>query len=342
MTLALAVPVHNDAEALSRLLQQAAEMDAFDQIVICDDGSDTPVTRDLAPLKLRAKLQILRHDQPQGAGIARNRTIAAVNTSHLLFFDSDDLLTAEFPPLWRSLASETFDFCLFRHHDSRSAVHKGWGQMPGDNQLWRQAGMGGKALTELTGDQRRILAETANYPWNKIYRTGFLRAHGLGCAEIEVHEDVELHWLSFLRAERILASDRIAAQHFVHSGGQRLSNRRDAARLAAFESFSDVAAHLAEPHSERDLLPGFLRFISGLALWMRAHLDATLHQRLDAELAKFLRANTRRSDFAALATADPALGLRLLTQMHGAALTKHLKTPTATELLALYDETAAP
>lgn len=331
-TLALAIPVHDDAAALARLLECAERLAIFDQVVICDDGSPAPVTRDLAPPALRPRIEILRNDSPRGAGQARNRTLGAVACSHLMFFDSDDLPGAELAPLWHGLSGETFDFCLFRHHDTRSELHGGWGQMPGDDRLWRRAGMGGRALAGITGQARLALAETANYPWNKIYRTGFLRAHGLGCVETEVHEDVELHWRSFLYARRILASDRIAATHVVRAGGSRLSNRRDAARLAAFASFSKVADEIAAA-PDPGLQVAYLRFIAGLSTWMRAHLDPALHDRLDADMRTFLRRHVTRDVLAALAGGDPSLAAGVLAQMGAAPGAE--ETPAA--LLAHYD-----
>ena len=336
MTLALAIPVHDDAAALARLLDCAAGMDIFDQVVICDDGSAAPVTRTLAPPALRPRTAILRNARPLGAGAARNRALGAVATSHLLFFDSDDLPGVELPPLWRSLCGEDFDFCLFRHHDTRSEIHGGWGQMPGDDRLWARAGMGGRALAEVAGDARRALAETANYPWNKIYRTGFLRDNALGCAETEVHEDVELHWLSFLQARRILASDRIAATHVVRPAGSRLSNRRDAARLDAFASFSNVAARIAAA-PDPALLLAYLRFLWGLSRWMRAHLEPDLHERLDAEMRAFLCRHVSRDVLAALAGEDPGLAGRILAAMGGAPDLSSGTEATPDALLACYD-----
>jgi glycosyltransferase involved in cell wall biosynthesis len=329
-SLALVIPVHNDEGNLIRLLHQAQELDVFDQIVICDDGSAVPIPAEVAPRALMSRLSLLRNERSQGAGAARNRAQTAVSTSHLLFADSDDLLTPEIGYLWQELEQEDFDFCLFRHHDSRNDAFHIHGQLAEDNRFWRRAGMGGCALTHLSADMRVVLAETANYPWNKIYRTDFLRDHSLGCSEMPVHEDVALHWLSFLMAQRVFASDRVGAVHFVHADGARLSNRRDAARLDAFSEFERVAQKIcAKQGDEGPLNLAFLRFISGLAVWMRANLQVNLHQRLNEMIAQFLRAYLTPKAFGDLLGQSPDVALRMLFQLNAMHPDDALSVPFA-------------
>ena len=168
MSLGLVIPVWNDQEALNRLLDQVRQMSLFDEIVVVDDGSDIPVEVDAA---LGLPVQVIRHDHARGPGVARNAGLAELTSEYVLFFDSDDLLTEELPRLWKELQGETFDFCIFRHCDSRQSRQGRWRQMPYDDAFWRQAGMGGRALRDLPEAARPILARTANYPWNKIFTT---------------------------------------------------------------------------------------------------------------------------------------------------------------------------
>lgn len=319
MTLALAIPVRNDARGLAALLVQVAGMGCFEQLVVVDDGSDPPVDlkdRDIYPALPGVDVTVLRNDTAQGAGQARNRALEAITTSHMVFFDSDDLFTAEFLPLWRSLAGRDFDFCICKHNDSRVLERGGWGLMAHDGALWRLAGCGAAALQAVDAVAAPYLAETANYPWNKIYRTGFLRQHDLRCSEIPVHNDIALHWLSFAHARDILASDRVAVTHFVHPGGSRLTNRQGAERLRVFEPLDQVGAHIradigAEKADARALMLALLRFSSGLTGWVRGNIDPALHPDLDRLAAGFFSRQLDRQSFAALGRTDPVLALRL-------------------------------
>lgn len=292
MTLTLAIPARDDAAGLVRLLADAAALGPAVRAVVVDDGSADP----LDPARLAAeagfapgRLRLLRNPAPQGPGPARNRALAHVETDLALCMDADDRLTGELAHLLADLAGERFDFCLFQHHDSRAAQERRWGQMPWDQAHWRAAGVAAGALSEVSPAAAAELAQTANYPWNKLYRTEFLRAAGIGCSDIPLHEDVEMHWQSFLRADRILASDRICAIHIVAAAGGRQTNRRAPERLEVFGPLGRLAAE-ATAQDRRPLALPLLRFGLGLGGWIEGNLPAESRPRLRAAAAEFARA----------------------------------------------------
>lgn len=316
-SLTLAIPVHNDTAALNRLLRQAARLKVGDRIVVVDDASDKPVTTaalldgtNITP----DRLTLLHHKTNKGPGAARNLALQHTNTSHVLYCDSDDLLTPEMPHLLRDLAGRNFDFCLFKHHDSRMADIGKWGQPQLDEAHWRSAGVGVGALNSLNPAQAATLAETANYPWNKIYRTDFLKSHSIGCTEIMVHEDMELHWRGFLNAKTILVSDRISVQHFVSDTAQRLTNRAGQERLLVFGPLGLIADEIAARKDDRFAL-SFLRFASGLLDWIRDNLTPGLHADLAQSSYRFFCDHISTDSFSRLAKDDPALALRINLQM---------------------------
>ena len=302
MNLALVVPVWNDAAPLRRLLRQAATYGCFDQIVVVDDGSDPAISaQDMIPAGQPAQGAVLIRggDIPRGAGHARNLGLDAVTTTHLLYFDADDRLTPEIVDLIAELKGRDFDFCLFNHADSRFSVHGRWTQMPEDEAIWRETRVAVGAL--LTPEPRAAarLAEVANYPWNKIYRTDFLRDNHIRCTEILTHNDVELHWRSFLvaltRPGRILTSDRLCAVHYVQTSGGRLSNRNGLERLAVFPALDDLATAILDrkgtatgPLGDHPLALHFLRFTTGLFDWIAENLAPEHLPALQAASRQFL------------------------------------------------------
>ena len=60
-SLALVIPVYNDATGLVSLLRQVADLGCFDQLVIGDDASDQPVTLEAVPERLRSLCTVLRN-----------------------------------------------------------------------------------------------------------------------------------------------------------------------------------------------------------------------------------------------------------------------------------------
>lgn len=275
LDLALVIPVWNDAEGLARILAQARDMGVFAQIVVIDDGSDEPVAH--AP-----DITLLREDRSRGPGPARNRGRDTVQTRYLMYLDADDLLTDELPALLADLAEAgPFDLCLFKHADSRCLAEPRWGQPDWDEAHWIAAGHAVGALQEAREGALPHLAQTANYPWNKIYNTNFLRRNGIGCADLIVHQDIPLHWNALIQAQRVLVSDRICVAHHVAMGGGRLTNRRGAERLGVFDALDLVIAQAgaAGPAWQAALTAFVLR----LSIWVAEniapeHLPA-LHQR---------------------------------------------------------------
>ena len=277
-SLSLVVPVHNDAEGLTRLLRQAEAFGVFQALVVCDDASTPPCRpADLGFDEAALGITYLRSEICRGAGHARNQGLAAVATEHVLFFDADDLLTEALVDLIADLEGLAFDFCLFRHIDSRERAKGHPGPMPVDQGYWEAAGLAQTAPTLLNRAQQVRMTTIAAYPWNKIYRTGFLRDHGIRCTEIPVHNDIELHWSSFLLAERIYASNALCCEHFVHTGGGRLTNRRGVERLEVFQALAPLHQTLAQSPLGPEVLWPLAQFEVGLCGWILTVLDTIHH-----------------------------------------------------------------
>ena len=299
---ALVIPVHNDAARLMRLLAVARDI-GFAQIVVVDDGSDTPVQA--------ADVTLIRHDRPLGPGPARSAGLAQVTAPYVLFIDSDDLPTAELVPLLADLAGAgPFDLCLFKHVDSRVANFGHWGQPPAEEAHWQRAGLAIGALRDAPRDSWPDLAQTTNYPWNKVYRTAFLRDHDIRCADVTLHEDIAMHWQSFLHATRILTSDRPCVWHLIDPDAARQSNRNGPERLALFDALAPVVAADLPP----DLRVAFARFVLALTDWARGVVAPAHRDAFDAALSRFLSQGIRHWH-ADIAAADPDLMAKIRDRM---------------------------
>ncbi len=287
--LSVVIPVHNDADGLQRLLTQIVALDCIDAVIVCDDASDPPCRpADLGFDEAAAGITYLRSDSQRGAGHARNLGLEAVTTDQVLFFDADDLLLPEFERLVQSTRGLEFDFCLFRHVDSRTRRQGHPGPLPDDQARWDRAGVRGPEPVLLDGAGRLILAEIAAYPWNKIYRTAFLRETGIRCTEIPVHNDIELHWASFFLADRIFASAVLGCEHFVAAQGQRLTNRRGRERIAVLQALAPLHRRLPEAPLRDDFLVPFVRFYIRLFGWVEENLDLAHHPEYRRAVAAFL------------------------------------------------------
>lgn len=306
-TLAAVIPARDPGADLGRLLEGIAGLGIFDEVVLVDDGSDPP----LAPGPLPVPLRLIRFETPQGAGRARNAGIEHVGTTHLICIDADDAVTGELALLWGDLCGAEFDFCLFSHADSRVAGHGIWGQTAHDRGLWIAAGLDRARLAPVGDAAARQLAQTAAYPWNKIYCTAFLRDHAIRCAETRTHNDIPLHWGGFLAAGRILASNRICIWHRIGQPGQ-ISAQAGGDRLELFDTLGRIARRIG-PDSPW-LLP-FAAFSSRLFDWTVTRIDASEAAIFAARRSTFLAGLLPAAPFARLVRERPLVARRVIRQL---------------------------
>jgi glycosyltransferase involved in cell wall biosynthesis len=317
--MSLVIPVWNDRSGLRRLLDQVDELKIFSEVVIVDDASDEDVSPDGLGIDtgfFSASLRYIRLAEQGGAGHARNVGLDHVSGSHVIFFDSDDLFGEEIKKIVSSAEAfygsedEGFDFCIFRHDDSRVTSEGGRGALESDEKHWRT--IGAHPSPRLLS-QREIatLSRIAAYPWNKLYDINFLRAHKLRCTELSVHNDVELHWNSFIVAKRILCTSCIGAEHFVVENGGRLTNRKSADRLRVFEAFRNVLSCLRKSNNMPFMLEPFTDFCSKLVLWIDGNLLGDFRVELEKRASRFFLEEYSREQMVLLAYKNPELARRI-------------------------------
>ncbi len=287
--LSIVIPVYNDPEGLARLLRQIEEMAIFAEVIVCDDASTIPCRpQDLGIDEAAGRITYLRSETQGGAGRARNIGLDAVTTEQVIFFDSDDLFLPDFIPLAEALAGMEFDFCLFRHIDSRERARGVLGPLPDDQERWERAGVHAPRPQLLSLASRLELAEIAAYPWNKIYRTAFLREAGVRCTEILIHNDIDLHWAGFLRADRVLASSALGCEHFVVDHGDRLTNWRGRERIDVLDSLVPLYEMLPGAALRHEFTVPYTCFYMRLFGWVLDNMDPEYHPEFRRAAAKFL------------------------------------------------------
>lgn len=283
--LAVVIPVWNLPEDLADLLGQIERLGIFSEVIVADDCSDLdcdPERLGFTSERLGARLVYLRAEERRGAGHARNIGLDAVTAGNVLFFDADDQMSDDLPQIWaRHIAGEIPDFTIFRHNDTRvlETEHRD-GSFSIDERQWNRI-FGGASLGEsrekwLTPEDRAHLCTISAYPWNKIYRTAFLRRTGISCSETPVHNDIRLHWLSFLHATTVLAVSTIGAVHVVGDRPHHLTTRKGAERLCLGDILDDVLHEIRATPRHAILLRHFLHFTDTICQWNLGQVDAEL------------------------------------------------------------------
>lgn len=315
--LAIVIPVWNLPDDLSALLAQVAATGIFAQVVVVDDASDPPC--DPATLgfdrdRLGAALVYLRSEQRRGAGHARNIGLQQVTTANVLFFDADDQLAPDLAAIWHRHAADPEglpDFSIFRHNDTRVQAKEGRdGSFQAEEDLWDRA-LGTAGLLFLNRDERALLSTISAYPWNKIYRTAFLRDHAITCSETPVHNDIRLHWLSFAYAQRVLAMRLIGATHVIGGRDHHLTARRGPERLCLFEILAELTPRLREAPDQLRLMRQFIRFTDNICRWNLRQIDPDLSARF-RQLTRRAYLDFRPEEFTLFAQENPEQAERMV------------------------------
>lgn len=276
-SLGIVIPVWNLPNDLAYLLKQVSEMGIFSEIVVSDDGSDIscdPAKLGFAENQLGARLIYLRSPVQRGAGYARNVALASVTARNLLFFDADDHLSSGLPAIWQQhLDADCPDFTIFRHNDTRVLASEGReGTFSTEEARWNLA-LGNRSSAILNLAEAVNLCSISNYPWNKIYKTDFLRDAGIVCSETPVHNDIRMHWLSFFRARRIQADTRIGALHVIQDRTHHLTTRRGAERLCLGPILEELTDTLQASSDRRIFMRQFIQFADDLYRWNLNQID---------------------------------------------------------------------
>lgn len=176
--LSIVIPAHRIAEFLPDCLASIrAQGGARCPVILVDDGSDDlpPATRAKLAEVFGGKLTWL-HQPHSGPGAARNAGLALVDTPWVAFVDGDDVLAGEgLAPLLRA-AEEGVDIVF-----SNKMV--AWQIPPRVETLLNFTDRASVPIRELP-------CETRLSCHGKLFRTGFLRAHGIRFPEGMLWEDI--------------------------------------------------------------------------------------------------------------------------------------------------------
>ena len=320
MTVSIVIPAWNDVGGVQAALKSLRKVSCVTEIIVIDDCSRQPVAEVIdvqsAPYSsdaMGAEIKILRHSENRGGGGARNTGLSAVSQPYVAFLDSDDLPTQEYGDIFEKFiaADSTFDFAMFRHIDSREAA---LGKMCGlavDEKSWDQLPVSEHPF-EMTLAQKVMMSAVSAYPWNKLYRTAFLREHDIGCTEIPVHNDIELHWVSFLQAASVLYTHRTGVTHFVQDHGRRITNRKGAERIRVFEALEKVCDRLNSTDQPMVMHASFWRFVNKLMRWIPNNLDPAFQADFVLRRRAFILKHLSSGHYKRTAFMDPDLGNQLI------------------------------
>lgn len=287
------IPAYNDAPGIARHLDFFARAGREVELVVVDDCAPAPedggpsIEAIVAGAEMPANvvLKYHRNEVNRGAGPSRNTGLGLTSGDYIMFLDGDDLLAdCFFDYIGMSTLGTGADFVLFKYHLCETEAERySYNMHEIDNHFFSNMAQSGFPSKSWLIEEIPSALRTINFPWNKIYTQDFLKGSGVNFPDFRMHEDIQPHWQSFLRAGRfgVLNWAPPLIHHFESPTGSRATNYIGESRLHAFETLLDVhkeaAAHPAAPL----VLQEFAQFCDQLFAWMGAipGIEATSQSR---------------------------------------------------------------
>lgn len=244
---------------LSVLLEQHCDW----QVIVVDDASDSDLHK---ALPAAANLTVLRNAQQSGAGFSRNMGIKKITGDYTVFLDDDDamdwqiieeLMTQMQTQPGIDMAISSYRFLLDGEIKPAHAhdMHILNAVLNGED----------SRAVSIAGNEN--LLQITNYPWNKIYRTDFIRRIDLRFSETLVQNDIFAHWQSLLSAKQILITNLIQCTQTVNQTGNRIGNIADTRRLQAFTAMKETY-ELVRSYGQPRVEAVFWNFYRDVGRWM--------------------------------------------------------------------------
>lgn len=210
--ISVVVPVYNGAEFLSATLDSIFQQTFQNFELICvDDGSNdqTPAILREYQKRYSGQLKIISQ-RNSGPGVARNNGIKQARGQYLVMLDADDLFEPNmFEIAYRKIVADQGDLVVFRSNEYISDEGRYLSTDFTINRalLPKREPFAGHEI------KRDIFGAFIGWPWDKIYRTDFVRANQLKFQDLYSSEDALFVFMSIVRAERISTLDDVLVHH---------------------------------------------------------------------------------------------------------------------------------
>ena len=239
------VTAHNMESCIGACLD-SLERQTFEslRVVVVEDGSTdgtAAIAQDFAAR--HARFSVISTGG-LGAGGARNRGMQEVRAPYFMILDGDDVFH---PDMVEALHHAAIDggadiaICDMQEMDDATGAltHPLWAlkqsQLPAEGAFdgWR----------DMDGN---IFAAFMGWPWDKLYRTEFVRGRGLSFPEdLPNSEDVVFTYQALVLAKRLAVANRVLVDHRM-GRGSTVSSSRERAPLAFYDAICRVKAFLRE------------------------------------------------------------------------------------------------
>lgn len=229
------MPVYNAGSYLEKTLETVCGQTLPEIEIICvDDGSTDNSTEIIKKYAQNDDRIILIQQQNQFAGVARNNGFEKARGEYAVFWDSDDFFrTDALEILYNKAKEDEADICLC---DAYNYIEKE------DKILISDEFVKYGILPEETPFSRndipdKIFNMGANVPWNKMFRSDFIREHNIKFQALRQSNDTYFVLMAIFLAEKITYT-RERLVYYRKSDEGSITSNSGKSPLCSFEAYA--------------------------------------------------------------------------------------------------------
>ncbi len=219
------IPAYNAEAYVGQCLDSILSREEINFEVICvDDGSTDNTLAILREYEAKDRRVHVMTQENAGAGAARNNGMRQAKGEYLAFLDADDFFEPEMlRSAWEKAYLDESDIVVFRSDNYIEELH----QYTGNSATIKKDLL--PVSEPFAGNEIRedIFKVFIGWPWDKIFRTEFVRNNALKFQEQRTTNDLLFVFSAIVKAERISTLDKILAHHRRLKEGQSLSVSRE-------------------------------------------------------------------------------------------------------------------
>lgn len=195
------IPVYNAQMYLRQNIETLlSQTYSNHELIYVDDGSTDDSKSIIEEYKQKDDRIIYRYQENRGAGAARNAGMSIARGKYIIFLDADDYFEDSLLEKTVELAeTNDLDICITGAYIVDSARENKYKCF---NAIMEQY-LPSQEVFSVNDDPDNAFLISGPFPWNKLYRTQFLKDNQLEFQDLMSINDLSFVYFSFVKAERI-------------------------------------------------------------------------------------------------------------------------------------------
>ena len=277
------IPVYNIAPHLRQCLDSVMNQTLRELEIICvDDGSTDDSPKILAQYAAQDSRVRVIAQKNAGPGAARNTGMAKATGKYLVFLDSDDWIEPSMLEKMVRSADETgaeIVICKSVEFDTDTGKNR-----PSEWMLKTELLPG--LEFEPKDIAEHIFQFTYGWPWDKLYRTDFVRRESLSYPRLPNSEDLVFVFQSLVLARKISVVNQVLVHHRVNRKSS-VSNSRHRDPEVPYQALSQLKDALQQRVMFSQYKCSFLSWATEFMVWNVAQMgDKPTRKRYYKKLQK--------------------------------------------------------